>query len=330
MSQTLMRLLAQIAPSDLPVMISGEPGTGKAAVARYVHQSSGRTGAFVRVSCRAVADQIARADLDTTRAHDRADSSLNCEGWFEAARGGTLFLDELADMPAGVQDQLLCLLQEQDTSRAAPNDNCDRGVRLIAATPIDLAEVAAAGHFRLDLLHRLNVGRVHVLPLRQRRADIAPIAEHFIQTYAKRLNVLPPLLDQDALAALIEYPWPGNVRELEAIIRRALLIAPGRDLRIEHLKLTGVGIPSHLRGADRPAATQTPVPLHSLNDLLAQMFATPAPRLLDHVESQLVSEAFQFTGRNQVKTAALLGISRNVLRTLLSKHGLFTVRRRRG
>jgi DNA-binding NtrC family response regulator len=251
--------------------------------------------------------------------------------WFEAARHGTLFLDEIADLPAILQGQLLRQLQEQEAAQAGSHDLVRTDVRLIAATRVDLGEAVSAGHFRLELFYRLNVGQVRLRPLRERRADVAALAAHFLRIHARRLNMPLPQLSQQALAALTQYSWPGNIRELENVIRFALLITSDRELQIEHLKLGGTPGSAHAPESTQIAAPrlsdeQTP---SSLNQLLEPLFQTPGKRLLSDLESLIVGEAFRFTGCNQVRTAALLGISRNVLRTLLRKHGLLVVRRRK-
>jgi DNA-binding NtrC family response regulator len=327
-SQSLVKLLARIAPSDVPVMISGESGTGKEVVARHIHRASGRTGAFVVVNCSAIADQSATSESFSSNApRGAAGGIINSEHWFESARQGTLLLDEIADLPATLQGQLLSVLQEHEAARAASHDPAAIEVRLIATTKVDLSAAVSAGHFRLELFYRLNVGQVGLLPLRQRRSDVEALAQHFLRLYGKRLNLPLPLLSQEALATLTQYPWPGNIRELENVIRFALLVTPDQELRTEHLKLAYVpAVAQTVAPMERPESDE---PLTTLSRLLVQMFHAPGEQLLSDLESQVVAEAFEFTGRNQVRTATLLGISRNVLRTLLRKHGLQVFRRRK-
>ena len=325
-SHALTRLLARIAPSDVPVTISGEAGTGKEAIARYIHQISGRTGPFACVNCSAIADQLAA---------EGAAARVRSERWFEAARHGTLFLDEIADLPAGAQNQLLRVLQEQEAARGGIRDPKPADVRLVAATPIELGDAVAAGHFRLELFYRLNVGQVRLLPLRERRGDISPLAHHFLRMYSTRLNLSLPVPGQDVLTALERHSWPGNVRELENVIRFALLVAPERDLRIEHLKLGGAQATAPGPAVTPAAALYGPESAEetsprAFSQWLAARFQAPGVALLSNLEHQIVAEAFRFTGQNQVRTAAVLGISRNVLRTLLRKHGLLCVRGRKG
>jgi DNA-binding NtrC family response regulator len=323
-SKSLVKLLSRIASCDMSVMISGDSGTGKEVVARHIHKVSGRPGAFVVVNCSAIAEQLATSEDLSLHKSARTSGAVRCDRWFEDARHGTLFLDEIADLPATLQSQLLRTLQEHEATRGVSDAPGPNDVRLITATRVDLSEAVSAGHFRLELFYRLNVGQIKLLPLRQRRIDVAALAQHFLDLYGKRLNLLPPRLSEDAIATLTEYPWPGNVRELENVIHFALLVAPEQELCREHLKLGGM-----------QAETQTAVPTEwiesdavpeALSSLLVRMFREPHARLLSDLERQIIAEAFKFASENQVRTAALLGISRNVLRTLLRKHGLFMSR----
>lgn len=246
-----------------------------------------------------------------------------------------LFLDEIAALPSNLQGELLHLLQQQEVSDTTTRDPESGEVRLVTTTRVDLREAVAAGHFRVELFHRLNVGQVRLLPLRQRCGDVPALAAHFSRLYAERMNLPPPRLAEQALQALAQYSWPGNVRELENVIRFALLVAPGQELRVEHLKLGGAPVgavpdpPIQTPAVESDTADGSEPPAYSLNQILAPLFQRPGTRLLDDLEQQIVTEAFRFTNRNQVHTAALLGISRNVLRTLLRKHDLLVVRQRK-
>lgn len=326
-SRRTVQLLTRIAASDLPVIILGEAGTGKEVVARQLHKESGRKGPFVSINCGATAAQKTRVGPYVVDTPSGSSGAALSERWFEAASHGTLFLDEIAELPSALQAQLLRLLQESEMARAGLSNPEPLEVRLVAATRIDVSEAVAAGQFRLDLFYRLNVGQVRLLPLRQRRGDIAVLAQHFVRMHARRLGRPAPVLNEDVLAALKQHSWPGNIRELENVIRFALLVAPDRELLPQHLQLSSPP-------ASSPARTAAPRQKsdegsQTLSEFLLHMFQTPGPRLLNGLERQVVAEAFNFTGRNQVRTAALLGISRNVLRTLLTRHGLLTFRRRK-
>lgn len=334
-SATLLRLLARVAPGDLPLMISGEAGTGKEEVARHVHLISGRVGAFVKIDCGAVADASIghrarlEAELDPPARYVSNIDGLVAQ-CLEAARGGTLFLDEPAALPSSLQGRIVALLQEQESLRGAhgPAEGTggNQDARLIAATRVDVSDVVSAGHFRLDLFYRLNAVQVRLLPLRRRRGDIAPLAEHFLQLFAARLRIPEARLLPESVAWLTQYSWPGHVSELRHVIHAALLSAPGGVIRPEHLQLY-VPTTGHLADGSGTAEVgggpgEGDIPGGLLVGLLSRLFRQSRPRLFNELESQIVAEALRFTHGNQVRTAALLGISRNVLRTLIRKHNL--------
>jgi DNA-binding NtrC family response regulator len=305
-SVALCRLLARVAPGDLPVMICGEAGSGKEEMARYVHRSSGRSGTFVKVDC-------ATADLEVA----------HC---VEAARGGTLFLDEPAALPPALQGRILTLLHEEESRRASQGTGVDVGVsqgqdaRLIAATSVDLGEVVNAGHFRPDLFYRLNTAQIRLVPLRRRPGDIGPLAEHFVRLFASRLRISEPRLMLESLAVLQRYSWPGQVSELRNVIHGALLSAPGGVIRPEHLRLNP-SAPTAVKQLGE-VRLEDGEPDKVLDELLLRWFRQSRSRLFDELESRIVAEALRFTHGNQVRGAALLGISRNVLRTLIRRHDL--------
>ena len=312
-SQALLEQLDRVAPADAPVLIVGETGTGKELIARHLHAQSRRKGAFVAVNCGALSPALAEAELFGHQAGAFTGANETRAGWFEAANGGTLFLDEIGDLPLPMQVKLLRVLQEREVVRVGSRKSIPLDIRLVAATNIDLAEAVTAGHFRLDLYYRLNVLTFDLPPLRERRGDIMPLAEHFLFKYSEKLRLEPPALTPDTRRALLHYPWPGNIRELENVIHSALLTADG-DIQ-----------PDHLRFAAMPQSAAAPapqLPLESITSQLDRLFTTPPAELYQTLEELIVRRAFSFCGNNQVQTAKLLGISRNVLRTLLKRLGL--------
>ena len=250
-------------------------------------------------------------------------ASARREGWFEAANRGTLFLDEIGDLPLPLQVKLLRVIQEQEVVRLGSRRPIPVDVRLVTATNVDLAAAVSAGHFRLDLFYRLNIVQVKLPPLCERRGDIMPLAQHFLSVYSRKLKFDAPFFSPCAVRALETYAWPGNIRELENVVHYALLIASGDSVLAEHLKLSGVGaavssptsVPVEVLGTDRYAPIR-----RALRDLLEE----PGHALYDEIEDVIVQEAYRASGFNQVRSAALLGITRNVLRTLLKRHGLLS------
>jgi sigma-54 dependent transcriptional regulator len=312
-SQAVLLHAERVAPSDAPVLIIGETGTGKELLARHVHRQSGRKGPFVAVNCGAVTQSLAESELFGHQAGAFTGASETRVGWFEAANGGTLFLDEIGDLPHSMQVKLLRVLQEREVVRVGSRKPIALDVRLVTATNIELGGAVAAGRFRLDLLYRLNVVTLHLPPLRERPADVLPLARYFLGVYGKRLNIDVPALAPDAARTLQHYPWPGNIRELENVIHSALFLASEKEVRAHDLRFTSV---------TSTANEAMAAPIDIISGQLEKLFVAPPDHLHQQLEELTVRRAFSFCGNNQVQTARLLGISRNVLRTLLKRFGL--------
>ena len=315
-SQELLDHIERIAPSDASVLIIGETGTGKELVARHIHERSGRTGPFVAVNCGALSQTLAEAELFGQQAGAFTGATESRAGWFEAANGGTLFLDEIGDQPLSLQVKLLRVLQEREVVRVGSRKSIALDVRLVAATNIDLAHAIAAGHFRLDLYYRLSVVALELPPLRQRRGDILPLVDFFISMYSQRLQIAERKLSEQARQALFEYSWPGNIRELENVIHAALLVTSGDVINFENLRLCAMpGLP----GMDADSSSS---PFDCISTQLAKLHAAPPDKLYEQLEELIVKKAFGHCDSNQVKTAKLLGMSRNMIRTELKRFGL--------
>jgi aliphatic sulfonates family ABC transporter substrate-binding protein len=324
-SRALLARIQQVAPSDAAVLLCGETGTGKEIVARHVHELSARRGhAFVGVNCGALPESLVESELF---GHERGAFTGAVQakaGWFETAHGGTLFLDEIGDIPLASQVKLLRVLQEGELVRLGARAAQRVDVRLIAATNVDLQEAVRAGRFREDLYYRLNVAPLTILPLRERPADILPIAQHFLELYGQRLKLERiPELSEDAVQAMLSHGWPGNIRELENAIHHSLLVGCGTTVRTDDLRLA-TNLPlAPSRKADsapREHASEDA----SLESSFASLFEQEHPNLFEHVTERLVLAAYRHCERNQVHTARLLGISRNVLRARLQQVGELT------
>jgi DNA-binding NtrC family response regulator len=328
-SRHLLSYIEKLAPSEAPVLIIGETGTGKELVARHIHQLSGRTGPFLAVNCGAISEHLAESELFGHEAGSFTGAVGRREGWFEAANGGTLFLDEIGDLPLSMQVKLLRVLQEHEVVRIGSRKSIAVDVRLVAATNVDLDHAVAAGRFRVDLLYRLNIAQARLPPLRERPGDVLPLAQHFLRSYSQRMNIPVPNLSPAAVDALRGHAWPGNIRELENVIHFALLISSAEEIRPEHLKVSGGWGGAALGEGNRAAAGNVPeavpddmAPLPVIAVQLRRAFAKPGATLYDELERLIVTEAYRHCGSNQVQSAALLGVTRNVLRTLLKRHGL--------
>ncbi len=209
-SKALLTRVEQIAPSEATALIIGETGTGKELIARHLHSLSSRSaGPFVAISCAAFSESLAESELFGHERGAFTGAITDKAGWFETAHSGTLFLDEIGDLPFPIQVKLLRVIQEREVVRVGSRQSIPIDVRLIAATHVDLEEAVAAGRFREDLFYRLNVARFHLPPLRERRGDILPLAQHFLEIYGPRLGYQDATLAPQAAQQLFEYPWPG-------------------------------------------------------------------------------------------------------------------------
>ena len=320
-SRNLLRLIKQVSPSDVSLLIIGETGTGKELVARHIHQlSQRRHRTFAAVNCGALSDTLVDSELFGHEKGAFTGANDAKAGWFESANGGTLFLDEIGDLPPTMQVKLLRVLQEREVVRVGSRKPIPIDVRLVAATNVDLEDAVKAGRFRADLYYRIKVMTLPLAPLRDRPGDILPLSGHFLHRYGERLHVDAELSDE-AAAVLESYPWPGNIRELENVIHRAVLVCQDGLIQVPDLHLPEVA-------SATPSEPELPVVVDALSEpeglrpVLTQLYAHDQPQLFERIQRTVIISAFEQCRRNQVQTAHLLGISRNVLRTLLKRYGL--------
>ncbi len=227
----VFRLIGRVAASDLNVLITGETGTGKELVARALHDESARRGKpFVALNTAAIPSELLESELFGHEAGAFTGAVRRVAGRFEQAEGGTLFLDEIGDMPLILQTRLLRVLAGGEFYRVGGRELIRCNVRIIAATHQDLDARVAAGQFRADLKHRLDVVRIELPPLRQRRGDISLLAQHFLASAAQELKLPPKHFSKAALKAIAQRDFPGNVRELENLCRRLAVIASGTEI----------------------------------------------------------------------------------------------------
>ncbi|MFS2197838.1 sigma-54 interaction domain-containing protein [Pseudomonas sp. Pseusp3] len=325
-SQALLAHLQQVAPSEASVLIIGETGTGKELVARHIHNLSRRSqGPFVAVNCGAFSESLVEAELFGHEKGAFTGAISAKPGWFEEANGGTLFLDEIGDLPMPVQVKLLRVLQEREVVRLGSRKSIAINVRVLAATNVQLEKAINAGHFREDLYYRLNVVSLHLHPLRDRPGDILPLTRHFIRTYSERLGYGQIALSADAERKLADYGWPGNIRELENVIHHTLLICRDGLVRQEDLRLSNLRIE---RQEERVSTSEESAQA-LLQRAFKRLFEEHQGALYEKVEDSLLRAAYQFCHHNQVHTASLLGLSRNVTRARLIAIGELVVNKRR-
>jgi len=312
----VFRLIGRVAASDLNVLITGETGTGKELVARALHEESARRGKpFVALNTAAIPSELLESELFGHEAGAFTGAVRRVSGRFEQAEGGTLFLDEIGDMPLVLQTRLLRVLAGGEFYRVGGRELIRGNVRIVAATHQDLATRVAAGQFRADLMHRLDVVRIELPPLRTRRADIPILAQHFLATAAQELKLAPKRFSKAALKAVAQRDYPGNVRELENLCRRMAVIARGAEILPADLgEIAGKAASGEWTDALREWASAA----------LANDEKDIHARARDALDQTLLQAAMQSSAGHRQNAALALGMGRN---TLTRKLGASRTRR---
>jgi DNA-binding NtrC family response regulator len=313
--QEVFRLIEQVAPARSTVLVTGESGTGKELIAKAIHEASPRAGKpFVTVNSSNIPTELLESELfgHTRGAFTGAIAAK--KGLFEVADGGSIFLDEIGDIPPETQVRLLRVIQEREFTPLGDTSPRRVDVRIIAATNIELKEAVRQGTFREDLYYRLSVVPIELPPLRDRREDILPLAQHFIRKYdeenSRRVSEqIPP----DVLALLEKYSWPGNVRELENSVERAVVIAPGDEITRECLR-PEISNPQAAISASHEGASVAAVHdiSHGVN------FYDEVRRF----EIDLIRRALEQTGGHQSRAARLLGMNATTLNSKIKTYNI--------
>jgi two-component system response regulator AtoC len=299
----VMELAMRVAPFPSTVLLTGESGSGKEAVARAVHAASPRRDrGFVAVNCGAIPENLLESELFGHEKGAFTGADRAREGVFEEADGGTLFLDEIGELSVQLQVKLLRVLQERVIRRVGGSGERPVDVRVLAATARDLVEQVKAGKFRDDLYYRINVVQIHLPPLRTRPEDVPLLAEHFLRRHAERLKVATPGLPRALIPVLAAYSWPGNVRELENVLERALILSGG-EIGVEHL-------PPHVRTGKH------------LFDLRDDEGDLSVKRRLPALEKTLIARALERCNGNRTRAAELLDLSVRALSYKIHDYGL--------
>ena len=324
--QQVFKLIGQVAASDATALITGESGTGKELVARAIYHHSNRNQQpFLAVNCAAIPEQLLESELFGHERGAFTGATIQRIGKFEQCNHGTIFLDEIGDMTPATQTKILRVLQSGTFERVGGNQPLQVDARVIAATNKALEQAVAAKQFREDLFYRLNVVRIHIPPLRDRRKDIPLLVNYFLEKIAREQQRPPKSIAASVIKTLEKYHWPGNVRELENAIRRAHVMAKSGAILQSDLppEISGQGagpiIPTRSGAAGDAAATDAAA---FARQLFQWARRDPKLKVIPAVERELVIQALKETNNNQVHAAKLLGITRATLRKRIEKFGI--------
>jgi two-component system nitrogen regulation response regulator GlnG len=325
--QQVFKLIGQLAGSDATALITGESGTGKELVARAIYHHSNRSQqSFLAVNCAAIPEQLLESELFGHERGAFTGATMQRIGKFEQCNRGTIFLDEIGDMTPATQTKILRVLQSGTFERVGGNQPIQVDARVIAATNRPLEQAVAKRQFREDLFYRLNVVRVHVPALRERREDIRLLVNYFLKKFAKNQQQAPKSVGPGVIKALEKHHWPGNVRELENVIRRALVVAKGDAILVSDLPPEVTGGAQGASMVPNVAAAPSDGTGSEISGLARQLFQwakrDPKLKVIPSVERELVIEALKETAGNQVHAAKLLGITRATLRKRVEKFGI--------
>jgi DNA-binding NtrC family response regulator len=324
----IAKLIGQVAQSDASVLIFGESGTGKELVARAIHRNSNRCDhAFLSVNCAALPDALLESEIFGHEKGSFTGAHARKLGKFELAHDGTLFLDEVADMSLTTQSKLLRVLQEQTFERVGGEETLKVDVRVLTATNKSLVTAMKENRFRVDLFYRLKVVSVYLPALRERRSDIPLLVDHFMNMYSNLSGKNIQGVSKDAMQILMNHHWPGNVRELENNIHTAVVMSKNEILQSEDFPITSDG------------SEQIQVDFDAVRDDYARMFDDLLEPIFDKIlnvsagqvfyhlqvglERSMIKKTLTRLNSNQVKTAKVLGISRNTLRDRMQKYEIF-------
>jgi two-component system response regulator FlrC len=291
----VLKKATQVAATETTVLLSGESGTGKEVVARFVHRASLRKGGpFVALNCAALPEQLLESELFGYERGAFTGAQQSKPGQIELAAGGVLFLDEVSEMSPSAQAKFLRVLQEREFQRLGGTRLQKANVRVVAATNRDLRKAVERGDFREDLYYRLQVFDIRIAPLRERKADILPLSESFLQEIGRSFGRPPAGLTRDAREALLLHDWPGNVRELRNALERAAILCEGGLITPRHLSL---------HASTRPLGSATTTDLN-------------------RVERNVIEQVMRDCSWNKSKAAKRLGLSRTQLYVRLRKYDL--------
>jgi nitrogen regulation protein NR(I) len=317
--QEIYKVIGQVAPSDVTVLLRGESGTGKELMARAIYQHSLRSEQlFLPVNCAAIPDTLLESELFGHEKGAFTGASSRRIGKLEQCHGGTIFLDEIGDMSLSTQAKLLRVLQEKNFERLGGRETIRVDIRLIVATNKDLEEAIAKGEFREDLYYRLNVVSIKIPPLRERKEDIPALVSYFLRKFNHELKKRVVGITPGAMGKISSYGWPGNVRQLENVLKRAMLLCQGEWILDDQLLLEVEE--RRESGEVRDRRTFEKLVDSLFEELTGNPLAQESLDMVSAIEKGLIIRALQKTNGNQVQTASLLGINRSTLRGKMDRY----------
>jgi DNA-binding NtrC family response regulator len=309
--QAIFRTMAKVAPVDTSVLIEGESGTGKEMVARAIHRRSNRSGRpFIAVNCGAIPQSLFEAEFFGHERGAFTDAREARAGRFEQAHGGTIFLDEIGELPLEAQVKLLRVLQDREVTRLGGRSPRIVDVRVIAATNVDLQTAVGSGKFRDDLYWRLNVVKIMMPSLRDRREDIPLIIDHMFERFSRELGLGVKSISPEARRLLELYNWPGNVRELENVVCSAIIMCENSIIGVQDL-------PPRLRGEIAVAYSEAT----GIHDVGIMTLADVVKDVTERLEKTIISSRLAEKASNRTATAESLGISRKTLFNKMRQYG---------
>ncbi len=307
--QDVYRLIAQCAPTNSTVLITGESGTGKELVARAIHYNSLRKDKpIVPVDCTSLSENLLESELFGHVKGSFTGAVANKRGLIEVANGGTLFLDEIGNIPLSIQAKLLRVIQEREFKAVGDTRTQSVNIRLVAATSKHLRAMVTEGTFRDDLYYRINIFPIRIPPLRERPADIAPLAFHFLKIFGAELGKNVSQFSEGAMSVLVNYDWPGNVRELENTVHRAVILASDSVVRKAHL--------AGLAGQAAPEENGVP----KTGDELKRTKKAAREKSVEGIEKAFVLEALKRNAWNVTRSAEDTGMQRANFQALMKKY----------
>ncbi|MFA7577955.1 MAG: sigma-54 dependent transcriptional regulator, partial [Candidatus Muiribacteriota bacterium] len=330
--QEIYKLIGKIAASDVTVLVTGESGAGKEVIARAVHYNSLRADKpFMAINCTALHENLIESELFGHEKGAFTGAYIQKLGKFEIANGGTVFLDEIGDMSPELQAKLLRVMEEKRFVRVGGTKEISVDIRIIAATNRNLEKAIMDGKFREDLYHRIKVINIKIPPLRERKEDIPSLVEHFLASFALRGNLIYRV-SAEAMIKLQSYDWPGNVRELKNIIESAIAISRDGTIFPDHLLLSKESQQNLMSAKE----TLIKNPWENIKNLISIIVDEEISKIdlieveegnlyseiIDEFEKDFLEKIYRQLGKNQLKTAKILGINRNTLRSKLDKYGL--------